>query len=120
MKAKSSCFNFKAIDKRANIMQLKSSVTQDGRAVKISIGQRFDFEVHSEFRKAYENAGKAIHEYVVDLGQTEYMDSSALGMLLVLREYAGGDTSFIKIINCNNDVTDILSVSNFNDLFSIA
>ena len=94
-------------------------MTQDGKAVKISIGQRFNFDVHREFRHAYESAGKAIHEYIVDLGQTDYMDSSALGMLLLLRDYAGGDTSSIKIINCNNDLIKILSVSNFNKLFSL-
>ena len=48
-----------------------------------------------------------------------YLDSSALGMLLLLRDHAGGDTANIKIVNCNPDVKKILTISNFEQLFSI-
>ncbi|HBF07468.1 MAG TPA: anti-anti-sigma factor, partial [Gammaproteobacteria bacterium] len=44
---------------------------------------------------------------------------SALGMLLLLRDHAGGDTSHIEIVNCNNDVKKILTISNFEQLFTI-
>jgi anti-anti-sigma factor len=50
---------------------------------------------------------------------TTYLDSSALGMLLLLRDHAGGDTANIKIVNCNPDVKKILTISNFEQLFSI-
>jgi anti-anti-sigma factor len=55
----------------------------------------------------------------VDLSDTTYLDSSALGMLLLLRDYAGGDSARIVIENCNNDVRRILSISNFEQLFNI-
>ena len=51
--------------------------------------------------------------------ETSYLDSSALGMLLLLRDHAGGDNAKIKIINCNSDVRKILSISNFEQLFTI-
>mgnify|MGYP001770753456 FL=1 len=40
-------------------------------------------------------------------------------MLLLLRDYAGGDSARIVIKNCNNDVRRILSISNFEQLFNI-
>ena len=43
----------------------------------------------------------------------------ALGMLLLLRDHAGGDGSNIRIINCNPDVKKILAISNFEQLFNI-
>jgi anti-anti-sigma factor len=56
---------------------------------------------------------------VVDLKDATYLDSSALGMLLLLRDHAGGDSSQVKIVNCNADVKKILSISNFEQLFTI-
>ena len=40
-------------------------------------------------------------------------------MLLLLRDYAGGDSAQILIVNCNPDVRKILSISNFEQLFKI-
>nr|NIQ11660.1 anti-anti-sigma factor [Gammaproteobacteria bacterium] len=42
-----------------------------------------------------------------------------LGMLLLLRDHAGGDNSSIEIVNCNPDVKKILTISNFEQLFTI-
>lgn len=58
--------------------------------------------------------------YTVDLKDTTYLDSSALGMLLLLRDHAGGDNSLIRLVNCNPDVRKILAISNFEQLFNIA
>ena len=57
---------------------------------------------------------------VVDLNGATYLDSSALGMLLLLRDHAGSDKADIRLINCNPDVRKVLSVSNFEQLFAIA
>lgn len=95
------------------------SVT-DGVEVTISIAGRFNYSVHREFRDAYERAEEQNNRYVIDLRGTEYMDSSALGMLLLLREHAGGDRADIRIINCSPAIQDILSIANFHRLFEIA
>ncbi|MNR56929.1 hypothetical protein D3C85_1776040 [compost metagenome] len=57
---------------------------------------------------------------VVDLKDATYLDSSALGMLLLLRDHAGGDRSDIRLINSSSDVTKILAISNFDKLFDIS
>lgn len=100
-------------------MSIVSSGSPDGREFIISIKGRFDFTVQQDFRSAYEGAAEGMSTYVVDLRETPYLDSSALGMLLLLREHAGGDTSQVRIINCNADVKKILEISNFEQLFSI-
>jgi anti-anti-sigma factor len=56
----------------------------------------------------------------VDLSGTDYLDSSALGMLLLLREHAGGEGSKIDIVNSSPDVKKILDVANFGKLFEIS
>lgn len=100
-------------------MSILSSGSPDGSELVISIKGRFDFSTHQDFRNAYERAPASLHAYVVDLRDATYLDSSALGMLLLLRDHAGGDGSNIRIINCNPDVKKILAISNFEQLFNI-
>lgn len=56
---------------------------------------------------------------MVDLKETTYMDSSALGMLLLLRDHAGGDNAEVQVVNANSDVRKILAISNFDKLFDL-
>ena len=49
----------------------------------------------------------------------DYMDSSALGMLLLLREHAGGDNAKIEVVGCKPEIKKILAIANFQKLFDI-
>ena len=100
-------------------MGVQSSIDSNNKELIIKIDGRFDFSAHQEFRDAYEGVSNEVNVYVVDLGNTSYLDSSALGMLLLLRDHAGGDDANIKIIKCNSDVKKILTISNFEQLFTI-
>jgi HptB-dependent secretion and biofilm anti anti-sigma factor len=100
-------------------MSLASQLSEDGSELTIRISGRFDYSAHQEFRDAYESLSAQPHRYRVDLGDTSYLDSSALGMLLLLRDHAGGDLADVRIVNCNADVRKILAVSSFEQLFSI-
>ncbi|WP_017939562.1 STAS domain-containing protein [Zestomonas thermotolerans] len=101
-------------------MAISSQLSSDGQELTISIQGRFDFSLHQAFRDAYERADIRPRRYVIDLEGTNYLDSSALGMLLLLRDYAGGDDALISLINCNPDVRKILGISNFGQLFQIS
>lgn len=100
-------------------MTILSNASPDGRELIIAVDGRFDFSAHQEFRKAYERAGLHPEKYRVDMRGATYLDSSALGMLLLLRDHAGGDDADVVIVNCNDDVKKILTVSNFDQLFTI-
>ncbi len=101
-------------------MSLTTSVSDDGKRITINISGRFDFNLHQEFRQAYEQSRNSDTGYTINLANTEYMDSSALGMLLLLRERAGGDKANIEIVNCSPEIKKILTISNFHQLFNIA
>ena len=100
-------------------MAITSQASPDGVELTIAVNGRFDFSAHQDFRKAYENVTGQPQKYRVDMRDATYLDSSALGMLLLLRDHAGGDDADIAIINCNDDVKKILTISNFDQLFSI-
>jgi anti-anti-sigma factor len=100
-------------------MSVNSELSHDGQELTIFIEGRFDFAAHQDFRDAYENAVGTPQRFVVDLKGTSYLDSSALGMLLLLRDHAGGERAKIQLINCGADVNTILTISNFSKLFQI-
>ncbi|HSC84802.1 MAG TPA: STAS domain-containing protein [Pseudomonas sp.] len=100
-------------------MAITALASSDGQELTIQIQGRFDFSAHQEFRDAYERVSTTPKRYVIDLKGATYLDSSALGMLLLLRDHAGGDHARINLINCNPDVRKILSISNFEQLFHI-
>ena len=91
----------------------------DGSTLTIAVSDKFDFSVHQDFRLSYETKNPKPSAFVVDLGNTTYLDSSALGMLLLLRDFAGENNGNIKIVNCNEDIKKILEISNFEQLFQI-
>ena len=101
-------------------MTISSQLSADGQELTITIRGRFDFNTHQAFRGAYQCAGSSPRRYVVDLNGATYLDSSALGMLLLLRDHGGSEKADIRLVNCNPDVRKVLAVSNFEQLFAIA
>ena len=100
-------------------MSVVAEVSPDGKKLRISVKGRFDFGKHQEFRNSYERVDPEPNSYELDLKETTYLDSSALGMLLLLRDHAGGDDSDIRVVNPNSDVRKILAIANFDKLFDI-
>jgi len=100
-------------------MALTTQQSNDGKTITLHISGRFDFSVHQEFRQAYEQTSPVGTEFIIDMSDTEYMDSSALGMLLLLREHAGGDHANVKLINTRKEIRDILKIANFHNMFEI-
>jgi HptB-dependent secretion and biofilm anti anti-sigma factor len=95
-------------------------VNHDGRFT-ILLQGRFDFNSHREFRDAVDQALKedGATEIHVDLGGVDYLDSSALGMLLMLRDKARGADRVVSLANCHGAVKQVLDIANFGKLFTI-
>lgn len=86
----------------------------------ISIIGSFDVSCYDDFNdsyRAYLSSPDTV--FYIDMKNTTYLDSSALGMLLLLRERTGGDKKRIQIINVTEQVMEILRVAHFDQLFSI-
>lgn len=98
-------------------MSIDMTVSDDDGSVTIAVAGKFDFQLYDEFRTAYSSTAGTGVSYKLDLSATDYLDSSALGMLLLLREHAGGETSDIEITRVSPEVRKILEVANFGKLF---
>jgi anti-anti-sigma factor len=88
---------------------------------KIRLRGRFDVTSHRTFRDSYAAGLGAndVREFEIDLNNVEYLDSSALGMLLMLREKAQASNQTVALSNCSGTVKQILDVANFGRLFSM-
>lgn len=96
--------------------------TQGDKAV-LHIHGRFDFNTHGAFRQFSEQALAApgTHTIEINLREVDYLDSSALGMLLLLREKAQrSGARQIQLSGATGLVQQVLEVANFSRLFAIS
>ena len=100
-------------------MGVNSSICSDNCLV-ISVDGNFDFDFHDAFLSSYKGHDIAGKTVVVDLTRASYVDSSALGMMLLLRERVSGAGGKVSIRGANEEVRRILEIANFSRVFDIS
>jgi anti-anti-sigma factor len=88
---------------------------------RISMTGRFDFEVHREFKDAYTGllGNVALREIEVEMNKVDYLDSSALGMLILMNDRAKNANKSVILLNPSKVVAQVLDVANFGKIFNI-
>lgn len=101
---------------------MQASISKEAGKALIKLSGRFDFNTHREFRGAYEPlvADAEIRSVVVDFANVDYLDSSALGMLLMLRDKLGGAGKEVALTSVRGNVKQVLDIANFGKLFPIS
>jgi anti-anti-sigma factor len=100
-------------------MSVKKHVSDDLKNVEISIDGRFDFSLHQHFRDSYVNCKESGSIFTLNLAQTTYMDSSALGMILLLKDHAESYSGKVTICKPSESVNKILEIAQFHRLLTI-
>lgn len=100
---------------------MHSSSVIKGTTAIITLQGRFVFDCHETFKHLIAPLmdGQAIHEIHLDFTALDYLDSNALGMLLLLREKAQKQGIAIHILNPSRAVMEILDMVQFDKLFTI-
>lgn len=100
---------------------MEITVTTSGATATMLMSGRFDFNVHRPFKDAYDPLllQSGVTTVEVDLAGVEYVDSSALGMLLLLRERAEAQGRKVVLCRSKPPVLQILDIANFGKLFTI-
>lgn len=93
------------------------AVEQSGSDITIAIKGRFDFNILQEFRNAYSDQQDSGNSFTIELAETEYIDSSALGMLLNMKNHLGCDDRQIVIRNCQPNLMKIFTIAHFDKKF---
>lgn len=99
---------------------METIVERANGEVVVKLNGRFDFNAHRDFREAVEQALSGPGGSVtVDLHNVEYLDSSALGMLLMLRDKARAANRLVTLAKARGSVRQVLDIANFAKLFTI-
>jgi len=91
-----------------------------GAVATITLRGNFGFSEHREFRKAVKDQlASPCTALEIDFGGVEYLDSSALGSLLLSREEANVAGKSITLVNCRGTVKQVIDIANFQRLFTV-
>jgi len=101
-------------------MQISYSQADDGTLVLKLVG-RLDFTRRQDFinvveQLSHEMAGRAVH---VDCSGLLDIDSSGLGMLLILRDRVRHIGSSLALVGCGRRVSEVLNTVQFGRLFQL-
>lgn len=84
----------------------------------VKIPEKFDYSTNAEFRAAYSDKSTK-NTFILDFSETRHIDSASLGMLLLLKEYAGGTLDKIQFIHCSPEIIKIFKICHFDKMFNI-
>jgi len=82
----------------------------------IHLTGRFDFRMIKDFQELLAREPRV---WVVDLSAVDYVDSSALGMLLLLRERVRGDAKRVRLKGVCGQPRDVLLMAKFDRMFTV-
>jgi HptB-dependent secretion and biofilm anti anti-sigma factor len=94
------------------------NISSNSTTFKIHLGDKFDYTLYDKFTDVYQGkTGFKFYEVYFD--KVDYIDSSALGTLLLLKEYANERQANVKLKRVKPSVKKILEGVKFNTLFMI-
>ena len=102
------------------MMRISKTVFENTATLKLS--GSFIFQEHRNFTDSYKSLleGTRINAIAVDLSEIDYLDSAALGMLLLLKETAESKKVVVTLLRPTGNVKKIIEIANFNKIFHIA
>ncbi len=85
----------------------------------LRLPNRFDYSYHRQFGEMYapfiENS--SCKEVVLDFTQVEYLDSSALGMMVLMQKKMSTQGKRVKIKGARGATDEILKMANMQKIF---
>mgnify|MGYP006281548813 CR=1 FL=1 len=99
-------------------MNIKKQVSNGN--VNYTLQGKFTFADHANFRNVIDCVKENdVSTLTLDLEKLEFVDSAALGMLLVAREEAQKHDVSITLVSPSGHVKKMFELSNFDSLFTI-
>ncbi|PWG65867.1 STAS domain-containing protein [Spiribacter halobius] len=93
-----------------------SAYRESNGCMRIRVRGRLALQNHRDFRAVYDGISDVRH-YIVDLSETEYVDSAGLGMLVLLHEYAQARNATVELADANERTARILRIAGFDKIF---
>jgi len=93
----------------------------DPSSAVIRLNGRFDFAWFGRFRELYEPmlSNPVIREIQINFAEVNYIDSSALGMLMLLKDKAEAASKKVRLVQVHGLSKDLLTIANFHTKFQM-
>lgn len=90
------------------------------RSARIIMSGRFEFDLHRDFKNAYSPLlnNAVVREIEIEMSKVDFMDTAALGMLLLLKDRAERAGKRVSLLNASNMVLQVFEISNFSKIFN--
>ena len=97
------------------------NVTKENFTTTVKLDGNFNYSNHKQIKDLIEPIIEDFNckTLCFDFDGVSYIDSSALGMLLLIREKVFNESKELKLINVKGIVLDVFEIANFKKLFSI-
>ncbi|MDX2112234.1 MAG: STAS domain-containing protein [Alphaproteobacteria bacterium] len=99
-------------------MDYQKHTTSNG--IKFELSGTFTFADHQIFKTILEHVDEAgIHQIELDMAAVTFIDSAALGMLLLLRDRCQSTHTPIIISRAQGQTEKVMRISKFDQLFTL-
>lgn len=85
----------------------------------VSLPVRFDFSHHTQFQAALQQfvGDVSVDTIILDFNRVEYIDSAALGMMMMWQKRAASSSKRVCIKGARGAALQVLSMANMQRLF---
>jgi anti-anti-sigma factor len=99
-------------------MPIEFEMDQENKQLTVMVTGHLNFSLVNEFRSIYEQVNSP-RKIVINLEQSDFIDSSGLGILLYMQKHYDCDKRQVRLINCNGALLKTLGMAQFDKLFTI-
>lgn len=85
----------------------------------INLPARFDYSIHRQFDEQCIKiiANEKCKEIILDFSDVEYLDSAAIGMIVLLQKRAATQDKVVKISGVHGNTADVLNMAHMKKIF---
>ena len=100
---------------------MSTSLEITGEVGRIILIGKFDFSVQDNFRQIIDEtlSNGTIKDITVDMADVVFMDSSAIGLLLLLNERSKAEGKSLTLMNCHDPIREIFAIGGFDSILTI-
>jgi len=99
---------------------MEHSVVVNGDLLELSLSGKFTFSDNKAFNNFLDEIGKnSYKKVIIDLNGVEFIDSAALGILLLTRDRCERNKTKLLVKNPKGQVRRMFDISRFSDLFQV-
>lgn len=100
-------------------MTITTVYDQNSNLLTINLPKQFVFNSYKAFREAYETTAPDTKTVKLNFQHTEYLDSAALGMLMLLHDHCNNAKRTMELSNYSEYVKKLITTTQLDKYFTL-